>query len=114
VALPQYRIIVDLSDRKLYLLDGDVVVRTFPVGIGKMVTQTPKGEYTIINKQPHPGGPFGVLWMGLSKPHYGIHGTNNPSSIGRLVSHGCIRMHNEDVLTLSSLVPIHTRVTIRA
>lgn len=111
--MPHYRIIVDLSDRSLYLLDGNTVVRSFPVGIGKMVTKTPKGDYTIINKQAHPDGPFGAFWMGLSKPHYGIHGTNDPSSIGREVSHGCIRMYNEDVLQLSELVPIRTRVTIR-
>jgi lipoprotein-anchoring transpeptidase ErfK/SrfK len=111
--MPAYRIIVDLSDRRLYLLDGDRVVRGFPVGIGRMVTQTPNGEFKIVNKQVNPGGPFGAMWMGLSKPHYGIHGTNDPASIGRVVSHGCIRMYNEDVLTLSSLVPINTRVTIR-
>lgn len=111
--MPKYRIIVDLSDRRLYLLDGNNVVNEFPVGIGKMLTRTPTGDYRIINKQSHPGGPFGVLWMGLSKPHYGIHGTNDPSSIGRKVSHGCIRMHNDDVLKLSSLVPIGTKVTIR-
>jgi len=109
----KYRIIVDLSERRLYLLDGDVVVKQYPVGIGKMLTQTPKGEFSIVNKVPNPGGPFGVFWMGLSKPHYGIHGTNDPSSIGRIVSHGCIRMYNEDVLELASLVPINTRVTIR-
>ncbi|EJW19717.1 L,D-transpeptidase [Paenibacillus alvei] len=111
--MPQYRIIVDLTARRLYLLDGDTVVREYPVGIGKMLTQTPTGEYTIINKAPNPGGPFGAFWMGLSKPHYGIHGTNDPASIGHLVSHGCIRMYNEDVLQLAALVPIHTRVTIR-
>ena len=111
--MPAYRIIVDLSDRQLYLLDGDIVVRGFPVGIGRMVTRTPTGDVIIINKQPNPGGPFGAFWMGLSDPHYGIHGTNDPSSIGRLVSRGCIRMYNEDVLELSRIVPIHTRVTIR-
>ncbi|WP_139992141.1 L,D-transpeptidase [Paenibacillus paridis] len=111
--MPDYRIIVDLSDRQLHLLDGNTVVQSYPVGIGKMVTQTPVGEYTIINKQPNPGGPFGAFWMGLSKPHYGIHGTNDPSSIGHLVSHGCIRMFNDDVLALSKIVPINTRVTIR-
>lgn len=111
--MPQYRIIVDLSDFQLHLLDGDIVVRTFPVAIGKMATQTPPGNYTIVNKQPNPGGPFGAYWLGLSKPHYGIHGTNDPSSIGRSVSHGCIRMYNEDVVELASLVPVHTRVTIR-
>lgn len=111
--MPNYRIIVDLSDFQLYLLDGNRVVRGFPVGIGKMVTNTPMGEFFIINKQANPGGPFGAFWMGLSKPHYGIHGTNDPSSVGRRTSHGCIRMYNADVLELSELVPIHTRVTIR-
>lgn len=111
--MAKYRIIVDLSARQLYLLDGNTVVRGFPVGIGKMVSQTPTGEFTIINKQRNPGGPFGAFWMGLSKPSYGIHGTNDPSSIGKVVSHGCIRMFNPDVLTLSSLVPVGTRVTIR-
>ncbi|RKP55072.1 L,D-transpeptidase [Cohnella endophytica] len=111
--MPQYRIIVDLSDRALYLLDGDIVVRSFPVGIGKMLTKTPAGEYTIVDKQANPGGPFGVFWMGLSRPHYGIHGTDDPASIGREVSHGCIRMYNEDVLQLAAIVPIGTRVTIR-
>jgi len=111
--MPQYHIIIDLSDRRLYVLDGDRVVREFPVGIGKMVTQTPSGEYEIINKVPNPGGPFGAFWMGLSKPHYGIHGTNDPSSIGHEVSHGCIRMYNEDVLKLASMVSIGTPVTIR-
>lgn len=111
--MPDYRIIVDLSDRALYLLDGNNVLRGFPVGIGKMLTQTPQGEYTIINKAPNPGGPFGAYWMGLSRPHYGIHGTNDPSSIGGEVSHGCIRMFNQDVVQLAGIVPIGTRVTIR-
>ncbi|WP_054940892.1 L,D-transpeptidase [Paenibacillus ihuae] len=111
--MPNYRIIVDLSQRMLYLLDNDIVTRGFPVGIGTMLTASPTGEYTIINKQPNPGGPFGAFWMGLSKPHYDIHGTNNPASIGHMVSHGCIRMYNNDVLALSRIVPIGTRVTIR-
>jgi lipoprotein-anchoring transpeptidase ErfK/SrfK len=111
--LPSYRIIVDLSDRQLYLLDNNIVVRGFPVGIGTMLTQTPRGEFTIINKQANPGGPYGAFWMGLSKPHYGIHGTSNPASIGQQVSLGCIRMYNEDVLELSKIVPVGTRVTIR-
>lgn len=52
------------------------------------------------------------MWMSLSKEHYGIHGTNNPSSIGHAVSHGCIRMHNKDVEKLASIVPIGTQVII--
>ena len=108
-----YRVIIDLSDRRLHLLDGDVVVATFPVGVGKLATKTPVGEFRIVNKQANPGGPFGAYWLGLSKPHYGIHGTNRPASIGTFVSHGCIRMHNRDVTWLATKVGIGTRVTIR-
>ncbi|WP_249862885.1 L,D-transpeptidase [Paenibacillus konkukensis] len=111
--MQMYQIIIDLSERKLYLLQDSTVVREFPIGIGKELTQTPEGTYSIVNKAPNPGGPFGVFWMGLSRPHYGIHGTNDPSSIGKQSSHGCIRMYNEDVLALAALVPIGTRVTIR-
>ena len=103
---------IDVSTKKhqLKLFNGKKLIKTYPVAIGKMLTPTPYGTYKIINKQPNPGGPFGVLWMGLSKPHYGIHGTNNPSWIGKSVSHGCIRMQNHDVLELSSKVPIETDI----
>ncbi|WP_026961488.1 L,D-transpeptidase [Alicyclobacillus herbarius] len=111
--MPKRRIIVDLSDRHLYLLEDSKVTRGFAVGIGRMVSVTPAGEFHIINKVPNPGGPYGAYWLGLSKPGYGIHGTNNPASIGKRVSKGCIRMHNEDVLKLARLVPVGTRVTIR-
>lgn len=105
---------IDISVRKyqLKLYDEHRLMKTYPIAVGRMVTATPTGTYWIINKQFNPGGPFGVFWMGLSKPHYGIHGTNNPSSIGKSVSHGCIRMQNKDVLELSSMVPVGTRVHI--
>jgi lipoprotein-anchoring transpeptidase ErfK/SrfK len=108
------RIIIDLSERRLYLLTDKEIVRSYPIGIGKELTKTPIGSYTIVNKAPNPGGPFGAYWMGLSRPHYGIHGTSAPESIGQQVSHGCVRMHNNDVLALSKLVSIGTEVTIRA
>ncbi|WP_166241870.1 L,D-transpeptidase family protein [Paenibacillus turpanensis] len=111
--MPNYRIIVDLSDRMLHVLEEERVVRSFPVGIGRMVTRTPIGEFTIKNKAPNPGGPYGSYWLGLSKPHYGIHGTNNPSSIGKMSSHGCIRMYNKDVNQLAEMVSVGTRVSIR-
>lgn len=107
-----YSITVNVSNRELTLYQDGSLIKTYPVGIGKMLTPTPTGIYTIINKAPNPGGPFGVMWMGLSKPHYGIHGTNDPSSIGKVVSHGCIRMYNQDVLELSRKVPVGTTVTI--
>ena len=107
-----YSITVDLSSKRLTLYKNGSTIKSYPVGIGKMLTPTPTGTYSIINKHPNPGGVFGVMWMGLSKPSYGIHGTNDPSSIGHLVSHGCIRMHNRDVLALSKVVPVGTQVII--
>ena len=108
-----YSIIVDLSDRRLYLLREGNIINSYPIGVGKMLTPTPVGRYYIVSKVPNPGGPFGVMWMGLSRPHYGIHGTNNPGSIGKQVSHGCIRMYNSDVLQLSRLISINIAVNIR-
>ncbi|WP_432803708.1 L,D-transpeptidase [Brevibacillus borstelensis] len=118
--MPAYRIRISINKLRLYLFDGNRLIRSYPVGLGKIATSTPRGNFTIINKVPYPnsyrGGPlsvFGTYWMGLSKPHYGIHGTNNPSSIGHYVSRGCIRMHNRDVKSLAKLVPIGTPVQIR-
>lgn len=108
------RIIIDLSDRKLHLLEGNTVLRSYPVGIGRILNETPTGEYRIVNRQANPGGPYGRYWLGLSRPHYGIHGTNRPESIGHRVSKGCVRMYNEDVMDLQRRIEIGTRVTIRA
>lgn len=103
---------VSVRKRQLKLYNASVLLKTYPIAVGKILNPTPTGNYIIINKELDPGGPFGALWMGLSKPHYGIHGTNDPSSIGKEVSHGCIRMHNADVLELSSMVPTSTNVYI--
>ncbi|USG65837.1 L,D-transpeptidase [Brevibacillus ruminantium] len=118
--IPSYQIRISINALRLDLYDGNRLVRSFPVGLGKLATSTPHGDFTIISKVPYPnsypGGPlsvFGTYWLGLSKPHYGIHGTNNPASIGHYVSHGCIRMYNQDVNTLARLVPIGTPVKIR-
>ncbi|MBM7865285.1 L,D-transpeptidase family protein [Heliobacterium gestii] len=107
-----YRITVSVSKRRLYLYQNNQLKKAYPVAVGKMVTPTPTGNYKIINKQLNPGGPYGAMWMGLSKPSYGIHGTNDPGFIGRAVSHGCIRMVNKDVLELSRIVPVGTPVVI--
>lgn len=108
-----YMIQVSIKKRTLTLLKNNIIVKTFPIAVGRILHQTPIGEFVIINKAPNPGGPFGTMWMSLSKKHYGIHGTNNPSSIGKSVSRGCIRMYNADVERLANMVPIGTRVVIR-
>jgi lipoprotein-anchoring transpeptidase ErfK/SrfK len=107
-----YSIHVSLSAHTLTLKRNGQIVKAYPIATGKMLTQTPVGVYYIINRAPNPGGPFGSMWLGLSRPHYGIHGTNDPSSIGKSVSHGCIRMYNEDVNELARLVPIGIPVYI--
>lgn len=108
-----YSIQISVGKRRLTLYNNGKLVKIFPIAVGKMLTNTPTGDFVIVNRQYNPGGPFGVLWMSLSKQGYGIHGTNNPSSIGKAVSHGCVRMYNRDVLQLAEMVPNGTRVIIR-
>jgi lipoprotein-anchoring transpeptidase ErfK/SrfK len=63
---------------------------------------------------PGPNGPVGVVWIDLSKPHYGIHGTPNPETIGRTESHGCIRLTNWDAARLAMMVRPGTKVLFEA
>ncbi|WP_274855699.1 L,D-transpeptidase family protein [Bacillus methanolicus] len=107
-----FEIRVSLNQRKLRLFKNVQLVKTYPIAIGKILSGTPQGEYVIVNREPNPGGPYGVMWLSLSKTGYGIHGTNDPSSIGKAVSKGCIRMYNKDVLELARTVPNGTRVFI--
>lgn len=107
-----YSISIFLNNKRLALYRSGQLLKSYPVGIGKMLTRTPVGEYVIVNREPNPGGPYGVMWLSLSKLGYGVHGTNNPSSIGKQVSKGCVRMHNQDVLDLARQVPNGTRVII--
>jgi lipoprotein-anchoring transpeptidase ErfK/SrfK len=57
-----------------------------------------------------PNNPVGVVWIDISRPHYGLHGTPEPSTVGRTESHGCVRLTNWDALTVASLVHPGTRV----
>ena len=59
---------------------------------------------------PGPNGPVGVVWIDLSKPHYGIHGTPEPGSVGYTTSHGCVRLTNWDALRLADMVRSGTKV----
>lgn len=107
-----YQIDISINNRKLQLLRDGILQKSYPIAVGKMLNETPIGNYIIINKAPNPGGPFGTMWMSLSKEHYGIHGTNDPSSIGKAVSRGCVRMYNQDVEELARTIPIGTPVSI--
>lgn len=119
---------VDLSDRQLiYLVDGVEVLRT-EVGIGSDYNRTPEGEFFVTDNVTlaNPNSPWGPHALGLSARSdtiteynggdgiIGIHGTNNPSSIGGDISLGCVRLPNDMISALHEMVPIGTRVTVTA
>ena len=111
--MPNRSIVIHTARRRLELYEGKSLIQHYPIAVGKGATPTPNGHYIIATKTVYPGGAFGSRWMGLSIPHYGIHGTNNPSSIGQAVSKGCIRMHNHDAESLFQYVKIGTPVIIQ-
>lgn len=108
-----YTIFIEIEDKTLYLLDGNTCVKEYRIASGKSGMPSPLGSWKIIEKGDWGEG-FGGRWMGLNVPwgKYGIHGTRESSSIGSAASHGCIRMFNDDVAELYSLVPIGTEVVI--
>ncbi|RAL24035.1 L,D-transpeptidase family protein [Thermoflavimicrobium daqui] len=105
---------VDLWKRRLNVMQNNSILDSYLVGVGKEQTPTPIGKWKIIEKSKGWGGGFGTHWLGLNVPwgKYGIHGTNRPMSVGRDVSHGCVRMLNTDIKQLYSKVPVGTIVYI--
>ncbi len=108
-----FSIEVDTGSRLLKLLENGIPKKVYPVAVGKPSTPTPKGSWTIIKKAPW-GEQFGGHFMQLSVPWgiYGIHGTDKPWSIGKAVSHGCVRMYSRDAEELYSKVTIGMLVNI--
>ena len=113
------RIVVSIPDRQLILIEGERVVKTYPVAVGAPATPSPVGSFQVVVRvvspawyqpgkvvPPGPNNPLGPRWIGLNQKGYGIHGTNSPRSIGGAKSHGCIRMRNRDVLELFDLVEV--------
>ncbi|BBH19334.1 hypothetical protein Back11_06790 [Paenibacillus baekrokdamisoli] len=109
-------IIVDRKTHRLAVVSGDVIVRSYSVGLGG--DKTPGGSFYISEKVKNPNGhddgEFGSRGMTLSGTRYAIHGTNEPSSVGKDESHGCVRMNKEDVEELFDLVPLGTKVEIKS
>ena len=107
------RVVIDTDHRSVTVYSGLTPYRRFPCAVGKPSTPTPLGEWAIQHKAAW-GGAFGARWMQLSIPYgiYGVHGTNNPGSIGDFASHGCVRMFNRDVKILYSWVQEGTPVSI--
>lgn len=107
------KIIIIKNERTLTLYSNNSQILQYPIAIGKPSTQTPVGNYLIANKITNPGGNLGTRWMGLNYDAYGIHGTNQPWLIGKMVSNGCIRMHNHNVEQLFDFIELGTPVYIR-
>jgi lipoprotein-anchoring transpeptidase ErfK/SrfK len=125
-------IVIMTNRRELYYVLGDGSAIRYPVGVGKAgqawhgqasvnrklispAWQAPPeiaGRYGPVIPGGSPQNPMGAAVLGLDNGNYAIHGTNNPSSVGQFVSHGCIRMHNADVLDLYRRVAIGTEVTV--
>lgn len=105
---------IDVVKHSLIVFSDGQQIKKFAVGVGKSSTPTPLGEWKIVQKSLNWGNGFGTRWMGLSVPWgiYGIHGTDQPYSIGSSLSHGCIRMRNKDVEALYPLIPMGTPVKI--
>jgi len=118
----------DRQTVKVYAAKGDMIA-FFPASVGSEDKPTPSGrlKVTAINSepiyrynpryqfrevetrkpfylQPGPNSPLGVIWIALSKPSYGIHGTPEPSQVGKAASHGCVRLTNWDAQRLAAMV----------
>ena len=132
---PRGTIVVKTGERRLYFVDSNGTAIRYPVGVGKagmawqgrafvarkLVRPSWGPPLDIWRANPNlparieggsPRNPMGERVLGLDRGNYAIHGTNDPSSIGRFVSHGCIRMFNADVIDLYDRVPVGTPVVV--
>ena len=128
-------IVINIPQRMLFEFDAGKLVAAYPVGLGKPSWPTPQGEFEVVTRvhnktwivprsiqeemqregravltevPPGPDNPLGAHWLGLSMPGYGIHGTIAPSSVYHFQSHGCIRLHPDDIAELFGRVEIGT------
>lgn len=133
------KVVVDKSEGVLKVFGaGDRLIAQFPATMGSSKDPLPIGEWKIqgVSRNPDfhynpklfwdvsndkaaqllkpgPNSPVGVAWLDLNKPHYGIHGTSEPHTIGHAESHGCIRLTNWDVARLAQMVKPGTPATLQ-
>ena len=130
------RIVVAKASSTLSVYDGESVVFAAPVTSGSEHDPLPLGDWTVLGVArnppfhynpdlfwdahprdakarlaPGPNNPVGVVWIDLSKEHYGLHGTPEPSAVGHRTSHGCVRLTNWDATTVADLVRSGTPVS---
>ena len=127
---PNVRLLIDLSERTVYVYQDDELVTSYPVAVGKEDWETPTGEFHVMSMLQNPGwthpltgevvppgpdNPLGERWIAFwtdGNNYIGFHGTPNRQSIGRAASHGCVRMFNEDVRELYEIVQPGTKVVV--
>jgi len=123
-----YRIEVSLSAHHITVFDKTAILYQGPIATGATATPTPTGSYylRVLLKSTNPSSVYGPFAFGLSAhsdalttfsgsdAEIGLHGNNNVSALGRGVSHGCIRMDNTAITTLSKILPLGTPVEIRS
>jgi L,D-transpeptidase ErfK/SrfK len=128
----QNRLIIDLSDRKVYVYQSDSLQTNYDIAIGRDGWETPIGDHKITVKATNPqwqhpftneiipGGspdnPLGTRWIEFwtdGKHQIGFHGTNKEGLVGTAVSHGCVRMRNQDIETLFNTVQLDTPVIVQ-
>src|SRR6266550_1770230 len=128
---------VDVKTNMLGVFDGDKIIAAYPVTVGSKQTATPIGEWKVRGVAklptfrydermlkhgersknfhilpPGPNNPVGVVWIALNKRGIGVHGTDDPNTIGQAVSHGCIRLVNWDVVRLAGRVKAGVPVSV--
>lgn len=125
----RHEIVVNIPAFSLHLYEDGVLTVTYPIGVGRVVNPSQLGPTRIINEvhyptyyppdwyarglqpiPPGPDNPVGTRWLGLGFRGYGIHGTNEPHTIGTAASAGCVRMFNHDVEDLARRVGVGTSV----
>jgi hypothetical protein len=119
------RLVVDLRELRATLYRNGRAVFTAPVGVGAEASPTPAGQFTVRSKLTRYANAFyGPIAFGTTARSsvltdwpgggfVGIHGTNEPQAIPGRVSHGCIRLRNDDILRLAALMPVGTPLTVR-
>ena len=123
-------LVVQRGKRRVLVYRGTTVLAKYPIAVGKTGWETPIGDFKVLTKEenpifksfktgmiiePGPDNPLGVRWIGIwtdGKTQLGFHGTDQPELIGKAVSHGCMRMHNKDVVALYKLVEMGTVVMV--
>ncbi|MBM7584544.1 lipoprotein-anchoring transpeptidase ErfK/SrfK [Bacillus pakistanensis] len=122
-------LIINKQKNELAFIQGGTIKKTYKVATGKTNDLTPEGLFTITvkaknpyyRKKDIPGGdprnPLGTRWIGFDAKNtdgriYGVHGTNQPGSIGKYISNGCLRLLNSNVEELYDVIPIGTKILV--